>query len=361
MKPSNLKKFLSVLSIHQTSCLLIFLLFPFVLHAQDLSPEKIRIYTTHDGMLDDYICCMDQDKDGNLWIGTGSGATKFDGKSFRNYGAKDGFSNKQIWAILCDSKGYIWFGTQRDGLFRFDGEKWERFTKEKEGLSSNNFFEGCLYEDRQGNIWGGGMSQNVFKYSNGKFDFFDFRGTGITEDQQGNLYISGDRDKSIHKYTKSKNSFEIIYNQFDRATDIAIGQNDNMWVADNNYIAKSTDFGKTFTKFKYDQDKIGQVSACWDMFIDNNNHIWTGNDDYVVRFDGSKFYYYNQGNGLPASDFYYVFQDKQGHLWFCSAYGLAKFDNIPPKLEFAEQIPDKVKSDTFSFKFNGDDGKFGSP
>lgn len=70
-------------------------------------------------MRDDYTCCMDQDKDDNLWIGTRRGPTKFDGKSFTNYGAKDGFSDKNTWAILCDSKGYIWFGT-KGGMDCFD-------------------------------------------------------------------------------------------------------------------------------------------------------------------------------------------------------------------------------------------------
>jgi len=58
---------------------------------------------------------------------TNRGATRFDGKSFTNYGAKDGFSDKDTWTILCDSKGYIWFGTKGDGLFRFDGEKRKQF------------------------------------------------------------------------------------------------------------------------------------------------------------------------------------------------------------------------------------------
>jgi hypothetical protein len=113
--------------------------------AQDLTPEKMRIYTRADGMRDDYSLCMDQDKDGNLWIGTGAGASKFNGKSFTNYGEKHGFTDKEVEAVLCDSKGLIWFGTLGDGLFCFDGKKWKQFTEKSHGLSSDDFFDGFLY------------------------------------------------------------------------------------------------------------------------------------------------------------------------------------------------------------------------
>lgn len=83
------------------------------IQAQDLTKEKIRIYTIADGLPSNNILCMDQDRRGDLWIGTEKGASRFDGKSFTNYGAKDGFSDKEVWAILCDSKGFISFQSHK--------------------------------------------------------------------------------------------------------------------------------------------------------------------------------------------------------------------------------------------------------
>ena len=170
--------------------------------AQDLSREKIRVYTVADGLPSSSVLCMDQDKEGNLWIGTWKGASKFDGKSFTNYGAKEGFSDSEVWAILCDSKGNIWFGTYGDGLFRFDGKNWEQFTKEKHGLAFD-FFNGFLYEDKKGNIWGGAGAyaddKKIFKYSKGNFEVFNFYVTKVAEDHNGNLFISNDTGNSNGK------------------------------------------------------------------------------------------------------------------------------------------------------------------
>lgn len=39
---------------------------------------------------------------------------------FRHYGVENGLSNNNVLCILQDKKGFMWFGT-RDGLNRFDG------------------------------------------------------------------------------------------------------------------------------------------------------------------------------------------------------------------------------------------------
>ncbi len=336
------------------------LFLPNISIAQDLTPEKIRIYNTADGLPYDRVYCMDQDKNGNLWIGTGQGASRFDGKTFTSYGAKDGFSDESVWAILCDSKGYIWFGTKGDGLFRFDGKKWEQFTEEKDGLSSDNFLNGFLYEDAKGNIWGG--RYGIFRYVNRKFKSL-FSGTvwGFVENLDNNTYFCIS-SAYLYKYKKDINKFENIFTISRDIQDIEIdSKRHTLWVASDAFIAKSTDSGKTFTKFQYDPDKTSSGNDCWDMFIDDNNQIWTGNSSYVARFDGSKFHYYNTKSGLPDGHYYYIFQDQQGHLWFGCSGGLAKFDNIPPKLQLTDTIPEIIKTQTLSFRFTGNDGQFGSP
>ena len=38
---------------------------------------------------------------------------------FRSYQVEDGLSHNSVWAVMQDSKGFMWFGTN-DGLNRFD-------------------------------------------------------------------------------------------------------------------------------------------------------------------------------------------------------------------------------------------------
>jgi ligand-binding sensor domain-containing protein len=60
--------------------LVLLLLFPITTKAQ-----KWTNYKTSDGLVDDYIQAIAFGSQGNAWIGTGGGVSKFDGTSWTNY------------------------------------------------------------------------------------------------------------------------------------------------------------------------------------------------------------------------------------------------------------------------------------
>jgi ligand-binding sensor domain-containing protein len=57
-----------------------------------------------------------EDKTGNIWFGTLTGASRYDGKSFQNLWMNEGLHNNDINSILEDKHGKFWFGTQGTGL-----------------------------------------------------------------------------------------------------------------------------------------------------------------------------------------------------------------------------------------------------
>lgn len=80
----------------------------------------------------------------------------------------DGLTNSQVGAILKDTRGYIWFGTQ-SGLCRFDGFRMKTFyysNTDDKSLPNNSVDE--LQQDYDGNIWvhtSVGSSTNMMKSS----------------------------------------------------------------------------------------------------------------------------------------------------------------------------------------------------
>ena len=68
---------------------------------------------------------------------------------FRNYTTKDGLPSLEVYHVMQDSKGYMWFSTDK-GVSRFDGYEFRTFTT-SEGLADNMVFE-CR-EDYKGRIW----------------------------------------------------------------------------------------------------------------------------------------------------------------------------------------------------------------
>lgn len=82
---------------------------------------------------------------------------------FKNLGVEDGLSQNMVYAILQDSQGFMWFGTQ-DGLNRYDGNAFKVFKKnmQEEGrLKSDAIFS--LAEGMHGMLYIG-TDDGVYLY-----------------------------------------------------------------------------------------------------------------------------------------------------------------------------------------------------
>ena len=79
---------------------------------------------------------------------------------FRNYNTDHGLSSPEVYEVLQDRAGYLWFGTD-NGVSCYNGYEFENFGAQ-EGLYDNVVF--YLHEDHWGRIWMLSMSGNLYYY-----------------------------------------------------------------------------------------------------------------------------------------------------------------------------------------------------
>lgn len=81
----------------------------------------------------------------------------------QHYSIKDGMSQNTVMAILQDKQGYMWFGTW-DGVNRFDGYTFTVYKAMNEGVEAhvNNRVD-ILYEDDQERIWWGTYDGHFYR------------------------------------------------------------------------------------------------------------------------------------------------------------------------------------------------------
>ncbi|MES2133898.1 MAG: two-component regulator propeller domain-containing protein [Bacteroidota bacterium] len=104
------------------------------------------------------IRAMIKDKTGNLWFGsTSGGLSRYDGKSFAYFTEKDGLTNNYIGCISEDKAGNIWMG---GNVMCYNGKSFTPF-EVTEGQNSNTIF--CIYEDANRNMWFCGIN-GVYRY-----------------------------------------------------------------------------------------------------------------------------------------------------------------------------------------------------
>ncbi|MCW9097475.1 MAG: hypothetical protein OQJ93_08805, partial [Ignavibacteriaceae bacterium] len=90
--------------------------------------------------------------------------------NFKHISVEDGLSNSSVWAILQDSRGFMWFGTG-NGLHRWDGYEIKIFTHNPQDSSTlSNAFTTALYEDTRGVMWvGTNYGLNKFNWETESF------------------------------------------------------------------------------------------------------------------------------------------------------------------------------------------------
>ena len=77
---------------------------------------------------------------------------------FRNFSLEEGLPQTEVQALMQDSRGIIWVGTNGGGLSRFNGNTFQTFTT-RDGMPDNIVYSLC--EDRDGNIWIGSVNAIV--------------------------------------------------------------------------------------------------------------------------------------------------------------------------------------------------------
>ena len=78
-----------------------------------VAPSLLRVFS------------IGEDREGCIWIGTiGGGAWRYDGRTLRQFGEKDGLTTKDVVSVYQDRAGDLWVGGK--GVFRFNGTGFDR-------------------------------------------------------------------------------------------------------------------------------------------------------------------------------------------------------------------------------------------
>ena len=212
--------------------------------------KTFQHFTTKQGLASNMAMPIYEDKAGNIWFGTGGGASRYDGKSFRNFTTKEGLSDNNLTTIMEDKTGKIWFGTRGELCF-YDGKTFTVF-KNEDGKAFNNVWS--IIEDKKGNIWFGGVD-GLWRYEGSTFTKVSQKGVyAIIEDKNGNIWTTGpDGPPRIGQvWSLSRYDQKSLYNKKPTVTVI----------------------------------KSGGMMAFMGILEANDGSIWFGGAEGLYRYDG---------------------------------------------------------------------------
>ncbi|HOE78456.1 MAG TPA: two-component regulator propeller domain-containing protein, partial [Bacilli bacterium] len=147
--------------------LILLLLLLFVQSGWGLPSYQFKHFDINDGLSQNTVLSIFQDKQGFMWFGTKNGLNRFDGSNFKVFKF---FPNNEVKdnvfrCILQDKDERLWLGTD-EGVYIYEprSEKFQRFVAK---TTANDSVRGVISDmmiDSDGDIWISVEEKGVYLY-----------------------------------------------------------------------------------------------------------------------------------------------------------------------------------------------------
>ena len=234
---------------------------------------------------------------------------------FEHLTIEDGLSQNAGLALLQDSRGFIWIGTQ-DGLNQYDGYDFEIFKHDPDdpnSISYNSII--ALHEDRNGFLWIGTWGGGLNRY-----------------DPKSNLFTS------YLPNPENQNSISDV-----TIPALAEDQDGSLWVGTTGGLDLLVPESGEITNFRDDSDNSVSINkkAIGALLIDREQNLWIGTGAYGIP--GTGLYLLDESSHevqqvalecTSSENISSILQDQNGSLWIghggysLPGGGLTRYDPV---------------------------------
>jgi len=300
--------------------------------------NRFHLFDSRDGLSNNYISCIYQDKNGFMWFGTREGGVnRFNGKDFQTYFHRSngsGLTHNYVTCIVQDKRGIIWIGTMGGGINYFDPYK-EEIDNINSKLKIISYLPSKiihdLYVDSLDNLWIGSTA-GLTRYSYDKQSFKIYRNEGdrqakknaykvlnIVETSPGLILVGTERGLDL--FNSTSETFQSILDGYEIRT-IMKDSFDNIWIGTNKGLFHSTVPSIVSNEPVLTQIKSVKTDIINTLIEDVNRNIWVGTNNNGIRIinkDGILKEHILPDPKLPYSladpAINYLYVDRYNSIW----------------------------------------------
>lgn len=303
--------------------------------------------STRNGLPDNDIYCIFQDKSGYLWLGANGTLTRYDGYNFQvlehDFNNSNSVIKGPIQSIVQDAYGNCWTASSIGGLVSYDPVTL-RF-KRHPFLSSGqeNIDKGIqqLVADNEGNLWlttRDGILEQI-NIKTWRIKMYDLRRCNdmtfaldkipICKDRQGHIWVG------LKMYNRRTDAFEMKI--FDNAYKEVLytrsllcecaDDSGNIWIGQHNCIIKYNPQNKSIIRYNNQAGDITHIVT--DV---GSNSVWLSSNSAGLfrlnKYTGSLSSYTPDPDNRYSRVVHYLFFDVSHNLWVTTEYGMYKLPYI---------------------------------
>ncbi len=330
--------------------------------AQRRSFDFTRI-TSEQGLSDNYVLSILQDRRGFMWFGTRDGLNRYDGYQFTIYrhDSKDpgSLSDGSVACIFEDHEGTIWVGTHSGGLNRFNihSGRFDHYRHQPGNPASIG--KGpvrSICEDDKGDLWicASGPESGLSRFNRRTGDFTGFRHdpanpgslssnnvTALCRDACGRIWI-GTADKGLNRYDPATGTFvnarqnPLFSAESLRAIDDLFASPDgDIWIRSDRRMMILSAGGTSIERTASTSVDLQELSRYYlsAVYPDNSGALWLGtrlNGAYMLeKHSGTLFGITNNQsdpNSLSSNRILCIREDRTGNIWIGTDNGINKLN-----------------------------------
>ncbi|MGB5538861.1 MAG: two-component regulator propeller domain-containing protein [Gammaproteobacteria bacterium] len=272
---------------------------------------------------DVYVRSLAIDADGNaLWVGTSTGVLEIDlgNHELRNtFTRKDGLANEYVFAILVDSQGYKWFGTNAGGTSRYRDGKWDVYFP-MHGLA--DYWIYSFAEQKDGPLWIGTWAGA----NSVDLDTMQFK-TYVSELVNEWVYAI-DIDSQDRVWFGTEGGISLFdgkdWRHWTHADGLGAENTGNHPASPNTGLGTRSrhDLGVLLAgKETYNPNYV------FSLVVDDSDRVWAGTwGGGVGVYDGNRWRNYTTSDGLAGNIVYSIAIAIDGVYWFGTNHGLSRYD-----------------------------------
>lgn len=300
------------------------------------------------GLSQNTVTAILQDKKGFMWFGTKDGLNRYDGLSFRKFKHNDfnkrSIGNNFVTALYEDKAGNIWVGTDV-GLYIYYPEKdaFEHFMEQTSTKVRIDRAISMISGDVKGRVWIAVEKQGMFCYDldtdslqnfplsnyphiskNIRRFAFDNSGTLWIGFYGDGLFYSKDGLKTLSPYLTQTGNHAYVN---DVVSDIVSGPYNCLYIGSAKEGLKELNLTSGQMRSLLSKDENGEPIYCRDLMMMSDNELWMGTESgiYIYNFRTGKHTHLCSSSHDPYSlsdnAIYALCKDKEGGVWIGSYFG----------------------------------------
>lgn len=282
------------------------------------------LYGTEDGLPQEDVLSIIQDRRGYMWFGTNAGAARYNGREMQVYDRRNGLPGNAVNGMAIDSSGTLYFATSR-GIAVMAGEKIQKVLLEGEPFTG-------VYVDSFQNKW---FLGNPALHS--------LNASGTLVSYAGSIPIVSDMGciPKTHQYFFATSEGIFLLNpegSFIRLTrepclSLLIDPNENVWYSTTGglFVIPASDLAEgKFSQRRQLNETLGLSGGFIKKILASRyGGIWLLSDYrfYQVFSDHQRAKLFEQEIGLKNNTILSLYEDTEDNLWIGFSGGLQRMSN----------------------------------